>query len=323
MPFPRCLAFLAASTLAFAAQAQSDFPQRPVRMVVPYAAGGPTDILARTLADDMSKQLNQPVVVDNRPGASGLLAMRLVAKAPADGYTVLFTSLGHTVNPLIFKDAGYHPVQDFAPLSLVTTSGALLVVGANEPYRSVAELVAASRAAGSRISYGSAGHGGSAHLTAELLRVQSKGGVMQHVPYKGNGPAVQDLMGGQITFMFYPSSTVGELLATKRIRALATTSPQRDAAFPDLPTMKELGFSNFEATHPWAGAFAPAGTPPDVVAKLSAALQESVRTGKLREVLLRSGSTTIGSTAQEFARFVESDALRWKQIVDAAEIKAE
>lgn len=317
------LSIVLCSAVAIGAHAQSDFPQRPVRLVVPYAAGGPTDILARTLAEDMSRHLSQPVIVDNRPGASGLLATRVVAKSPADGYTVLFTSLGHTVNPLLFKEPGYHPVRDFAPISLVTSSPAVLVVGANQPFRSVEDLLEAARKPGSRVSFGSSGVGGSAHLTGELLRAQSKGASLQHVPYKGNGPAIQDLMGGQTTFMFYPASTVAELLATKKIRALATTFAQRDASLPDVPTMKELGFADFENSHPWVGGFAPAGTPPDIVAKLSTAMQQSVQAGKLREALIRSGSTTIGSTPEEFARFVASDVSRWRLIVEAAGIKPE
>lgn len=316
-------ALLACTVFAGAAHASTDFPQRTIRLVVPYAAGGPTDNHARVLAEDMSKSLSQTVIVENRPGASGLLATRLVAKSPPDGYTILFTSLGHTVNPLLFKDPGYHPIDDFAPISLTMAGPAVLVVGTGQPYKTVDELLTAARASDGRVSFGSSGIGGSSHLAGELLKAQAKGATMQHVPYKGNAPAVQDLMGGQITFMFYPASSIGDLLTTGKLRALAVTTPERSASFPDVPTLKELGFKDFENSHPWVGGFAPAGTPPEVVAKLSKAMQESVRTGKLKEALQRHEVLIIGSTPEEFADFVKSDSERWKGIVAAAGIKPE
>lgn len=225
------------------------------------------------------------------------------------------------VNPLLFKNAGYDPIKDFTPISLVGSSPAMLVVGADQPYQTVDELVSAARAEGARISYGSSGHGGSSHLTGELLKKQIGVDSIQHIPYKGNAPAVQDLIGGQISFMFYPVSAIAELLNSKRLRALATTASERDPSFPEVPTMQELGYSGFEYSHPWVGMVGPAGIPPAVVEKLSASIQEAVASGKLRELLVNSASTPIGNSAAEFAEFLVSDTQRWGALIEDAGIE--
>jgi tripartite-type tricarboxylate transporter receptor subunit TctC len=296
------------------------YPDKPIRMIVPYSAGGPTDITARALAEDMGQQFGQTIIVDNRPGATGLIATRFVARAAPDGYTLLYTSLNHTVNPLLMKDADYDPIKDFAPISQVSSSPAMLIIGADQPYRTLKDLVDAAKGEKSRISFGSAGYGGSSHLAGEMLRKQT-GADMLHVPFKGNGPAVVDLMSGQITFMFYPYSGLPELLSGKRVRGLAVTTAERDPRFPDIPTMKELGYPNFENSHPWTGLLAPAGTPQAIIDKLANAVKRSVATGKVRERGEQTGSVMIGSTPAEFAKFIAQDSDRWRQIIAEAGLK--
>lgn len=300
----------------------TDFPDKPVRIVIPFAAGGPTDVAGRIMAEDMSKVLGQPVIVENRPGANGVIATRYVAKAPADGYTLLFTSLNHTVNPHLLKAPGYDPSKDFAPISLVSSSPSILIVGTVQPFKSMQELVAAGKAKDSRVTFGSAGHGGSAHLAGELLKKQS-GAQFLHVPFKGNGPAATDLMGGQITFMFYPTSGIKSLLDSGKVRPLAITSAQRSPAYPNIPTMKEQGLEGFENAHSWLGLLAPAGTPAAVVNKLFDAVKKSGDAGRLREQLVSSGSSLIINNPAEFSQYIVQDLLRWKAVIESAGIQPE
>jgi len=309
--------------LPTSAGAQSaEFPDKPIRIVIPFAAGGPTDVAGRIMAEDMSKTLGQPVVVENRPGGNGVIATRFVAKAPADGYTLLFTSLNHTVNPHLLKAPGYDPAKDFAPISLVSSSPSILIVGTVQPYKSMQELVAAGKAKDSRITFGSAGHGGSAHLAGELLKKQS-GAQFLHVPFKGNGPAATDLMGGQITFMFYPTSGIKSVLDSGKVRPLAITSAQRSPAYPNIPTMKEQGLEGFENAHSWLGLLAPAGTSASVVNKLHDAVRKSADSGRLKETITSSGSSLIVNTPAEFSQYIVQDLLRWKAVIESAGIQPE
>lgn len=307
--------------LPLAAQ-PAEFPDKPIRIVIPFAAGGPTDVAGRIMAEDMSKVLGQPVIVENRPGGNGVIATRFVAKAPADGYTLLFTSLNHTVNPHLLKAPGYDPSKDFAPISLVSSSPSILIVGTVQPFKSMQELVAAGKAKDSRVTFGSAGHGGSAHLAGELLKKQS-GAQFLHVPFKGNGPAATDLMGGQITFMFYPTSGIKSLLDSGKVRPLAITSAQRSPAYPNIPTMKEQGLEGFENAHSWLGLLAPTGTPAGVINKLFDAVKKSGDAGRLRETLVSSGSSLIINTPAEFSQYIVQDLLRWKAVIESAGIQPE
>ena len=311
----RLVTFLAAAILLTGqATAAQGWPEKSIKMLVPYSAGGPTDIQARALADDMGRTLGQSVVVENIPGATGLIATRTVARAEPDGYTLLYTSLNHTVNPLLRKDAAYDPVKDFAPISLVSSSPAMLIVGLNSPYHTLQELVNAAKSESSRVSFGSSGYGGSAHLAGEMLREQTKTHML-HVPFKGNGPAVVDVMSGEVTFMFYPFSGLPELMSGKRVRGLAVTTQERDPRFADVPTMKELGYKDFENSHPWTGLLAPAGTPQAVIDQLAAAVKQSVDSGRLKERGEQTGSSLHGSTPAEFTQFIIQDRDRWQKII--------
>jgi tripartite-type tricarboxylate transporter receptor subunit TctC len=314
---------LSLAIIGLPAPAQTaEYPDKPIRIVIPFAAGGPTDVAGRMMAEDMSKTLGQAVVVENRPGGNGVIATRYVAKAAPDGYTLLFTSLNHTVNPHLLKAPGYDPSRDFAPISLVTSSPSILIVGAVQPYKSMQELVAAGKARDSRVTFGSAGHGGSAHLAGELLKKQS-GAQFLHVPFKGNGPAATDLMGGQITFMFYPTSGIKSLLESGKVRPLAITSAQRSPAYPNIPTMKEQGLEGFENAHSWLGLLAPAGTSAAIVNKLHDAVRKSADAGRLKEQILSSGSSFIVNTPSEFGQYIVQDLLRWKAVIESAGIQPE
>ncbi|WP_028605950.1 tripartite tricarboxylate transporter substrate binding protein [Ottowia thiooxydans] len=290
------------------------YPVKPIKLVVPFAAGGPTDATARALAEDLTKALGVAVVVENRAGANGLIATQAVAAAAPDGYTLIYTSLNHNVNPLLMKNPRYDPVKDFVPISQVVSSPLMLIVSTGLPYRSLADLIAAAKAGKSTISFGSAGTGGSAHLAAELLKKQA-GVNMLHVPYKGSAPAVQDVIGSQITFIFNPFGGLADLLAGKRVRGLATTTAVRDPRYPDVPTMKELGFVGFEEAHPWSGLLAPAGTPQSVIDAVFKAVRTSVTSGAVRDRGAQVGQEIVGSTPDEFTAFLKRDKERWTKII--------
>nr|MBF0681582.1 tripartite tricarboxylate transporter substrate binding protein [Pseudomonas sp.] len=317
-------ALAAALSLGTLTHAQaSDFPAQPVRMVIGYAAGGPTDITARALAQDLAPLLGQSVVVENRPGASASIAADYVAKSSPDGYTVLVTSLTHTINPLMLPSANYDPVTDYTPVALLTGGPGILVVGESQPYKSVKELVDAAKAKPGTISYGSSGNGGSAHLTGALLASQA-GVEMLHVPYKGNGPALNDVMAGHIAFMFSPLNGLNELISSGRLRALGITSSERNPMFPDVPTMKEAGFNGFgDEVAPWIGILAPPGTPADRVQHLSDAALKVLADpdSATRKHLASNGSLANPKGPEDFKAFLVQDTERWKRVLDAAGIE--
>ncbi len=317
------LALLSLSLALTAVMAAAQpYPRKPVRIIVTFAAGGPTDGIARVLAQDMSVMLGQTIVVENRTGANGQIGTVAAARATADGYTLLYNSLNHTINALLMKAPGYDPIKDFEPITLVQTSPSVLIVGAAQPWQSVQDLVQAAKAKNSAITFGSAGVGGSAHLTAELLRSQVATG-MTHVPFRGNAPALVDVISGQVSFMFHPMSGLNDFIAGKRVRALGITTAQRHRLFPDLPTMKELGFSGFEESHPWSGMLAPAGTPRAIINQLSAVLLKSMANGGIKKRAEVYGTTLIGGSPEDFRRFLVNDAARWRRVISNAGIKTE
>jgi tripartite-type tricarboxylate transporter receptor subunit TctC len=318
---PALLAFVLALAAAFAVA--QPYPRKPVRIIVTFAAGGPTDGIARVLAQDMSAMLGQTIVVENRTGANGQIGTVAAARATADGYTLLYNSLNHTINSLLMRSPGYDPIKDFEPITLVQTSPSVLIVGAAQPWQSVQDLVQSAKAKNSAMTFGSAGVGGSAHLTAELLRSQVAAANMTHVPFRGNAPALVDVMSGQVSFMFHPMSGLNDFIAGKRVRALGITTAQRHRLFPDLPTMKELGFSGFEESHPWSGMLAPAGTPRAIIDQLSVVLLKAMANGGIKKRAEVYGTTLIGGTPEDFRRFLVNDAARWRKVIRNAGIKAE
>jgi tripartite-type tricarboxylate transporter receptor subunit TctC len=317
--------FLLAATLALAAVVASAqvYPHKPIRIIVTFAAGGPTDGIARTLAQDMSATLGQSVIVENRTGANGQIGTVAAARATPDGYTLIYNSLNHTINSLLMKNPGYHPIKDFTPITLALFSSSVLVVGTAQPWQSLQDLVQAAKAnPGGIITFGSAGIGGSAHLTAELFRSQA-GVNMTHVPFRGNGPALVDVIAGQVSFIFHPMGGLHEYVVGKRVRALGITTTQRHALYQDVPTMKELGFTGFEEAQSWSGMLAPAGVSRAIVDKLSAAIRQSMETGGLKKRAETYGQTLVGGTPEDFQRFLVKDGERWQRVLRSAGIKAE
>ncbi len=299
------------------------YPSKPIRMVVGFAAGGPTDVIARVLAQDMSATLGVSVLVDNKTGANSLIATKEVKAADADGYTVLFASLSHNVNALLLKErAGYDPLKDFAPISNAAMLPLVAVTAANSPYHTLPDLIKAARTGEGVVSFGSAGNGGSGHLAAELLGTMAKV-QMTHVPFRGNGPALTEVMAGRVSFTFYPIIGIAEYVNQKRLRVLAVGTSKRLPEFPDAPTMAESGFPGFDETAPWVGLLAPAGTPREAIDKLHDAMVKALAKPAVKERLRSLGAIPVGDTPAQFATYLKQDQQRWQRVIQSAGIKAE
>ncbi len=314
--------FLLVAFFANLAVAQS-YPDKPVRMVVGYSAGGPTDVIARLIAQDMSATLGQSVVVENKTGANGLIGTLEVKRAPADGYTVLMTTLSHNVNAILMAEKKpYDPIADFAPVGLVCSLPLVLVTRGDSPANSLADLINEAKAKPEQVSYASAGNGGSAHLAAALLATLSKTR-MTHVPFRGNAPALTEVMAGRVSFMFYPMVGISEQVAQKRLKALAVSTPQRHADYPGVPTMAEAGFPGFEEYTQGLGVVAPRGTPPAVIERLNAAVRASLGKAETKTRLAALGAITQASSPAEFTAWLKQDAERWARVIKAAGVKEE
>jgi tripartite-type tricarboxylate transporter receptor subunit TctC len=311
-----------AATSSFTASAQ-DFPNKPIKLVVGYAAAGPTDVIARIIGQEISTTLGQPVVVENKAGANGNIGTEFVARAPADGYTLIVNTLSHNVNPLLNSGVvKYDPVKDFTPVSLAVVLPQLLVVANDSPFQTLGDLVKAAKATPEKITYGSAGNGGSAHLAAELL-AQRSNAKMTHIPFKGNGPALTEVMAGRVNFMFYPMIGVASHVADKKLRILGVTTDKRHPDFPTVPTMAEAGFPGFEAYVGPVGFLAPAGTPANAIQKLSAAIRTALLKPELRDRLRGLGAVVVGSTPEEYREWLKGDSQRWSQLIKTAQIKGD
>lgn len=311
---------LAVCPLVAAAQ---PYPSKPVKIVIGFAAGGPTDVIARVIAQDMTASLGQAFIVENRPGANAIIATEFVARAAPDGYTVLFSSLSLLVNAILLEGrAKYDPFKDFAPVSNAALLPMVIVTGPQSAFNSMRELIALAKAKPGELSYGTSGHGGSTHLAGAMLE-NATGTKMINVPFKGNGPALAEVMGGRVTFMFYPAVGIAEQVAAKRLKVLAVATAAPHADFPGVPTMAEAGLSGFEATAPWVGMLAPAGTPAPIVNRLSEAMRKSIARPETRERMKQLGAITVGDTPAEFAAFLKKDHERWAQVIKASGVKAE
>ncbi len=317
----RAAAALAITCVAAIAHAQG-FPNHPVRIVVPFPAGGTTDILARAVADRFTQDLGQPFIVDNRPGAGGNLGAELVAKAAPDGYTLLMGTVGtHAINPSLYARMPYDHVKDFAPVFLVAGVPNVLVVNPSLPVNTVAELIAYAKANPGKLDFASSGSGTSIHLSGELFKVMA-GVSMQHIPYKGSSPALQDLIGGRVQLMFdnLPSSL--PFIKAGKLRAIAVTSTARAAALPDIPTIAEAGLPGFEASS-WFGLLAPANTPADVVARLNAEGNKWLASPEARDKLLSQGAIAAGGSSADFAAHITAETAKWAKVVKASGAKVE
>ncbi|PLP99502.1 Bug family tripartite tricarboxylate transporter substrate binding protein [Cupriavidus pauculus] len=316
MGIPRlAAAWIAATVFSFgmAGSAQAAWPDRPIRLIVPTAAGGTTDIAARLVGKRMSEILGQPIVVDNRAGGAGIIGSQALLQAPADGYTIMMGNIGpNAINYALYRQLPYKP-QDFAPITLVVSVPNVLVVNAKVPAHNVAELVTLAKSQPGQLSFGSSGTGQSVHLSGELFRKRAGIDVI-HVPYKGAAPAVADLVAGQVTMMVdnLPSS-LPQIQAGK-LRALAVTSAARVAELPDVPTMKEAGFDDFQVTA-WFGLVARAGTPPALIANLQKAAATALADPQVKSRLAELGGQAGGDTPEHFGQFIDQERQRWARVV--------
>lgn len=316
------MAAIAAAVLAAGgtASAQSPFPSKAVHIFVPYAAGGGVDILARTLGDVVSKQWGQSVVVENRPGAGGVVASQALVAAPPDGYTLIVVASGHATNPFLYPKIPYDTFKDFTPISLLASSPNILLVRADSPYRTLADLIAAARARPGSLAFAHAGNGTSTHLAGELFKNLAKVDI-NAIPYKGGALAINDLLGGQIPMSFNNGpESVGQI-AAGAVRVLAVTTAARAPFLPDVPSMSETvpGYD----TEVWWGLLGPAGMPLDLVTKLSSDFVAALNTETVKERLSKLGATPIGGSARQFDEKIRADYKKWGPIIEAAGMKAE
>lgn len=314
--------YVASAFAAGHSQAQQAYPTKPIRMICPFPPGGTTDVVARLVAQKLTEAWGQQVVVDNRPGAGGIIGTEIVAKAAPDGYTVLLGSITtHAVNPALYKKLNFDPVKDFAPVSLVVSSPQLLAVHPSVAAKSVKELIALAKAKPGQLNYASAGTGTSPHLTFELFK--SMAGIdVVHVPYKGTGPAITDLIGGQVQMMITGVVALMPHVKSGKLRGLGVTSAKRVAALPDLSTIIESGIPGFDVSS-WFGVFLPGGTPKPIIAKMNAEIRKILEVPEVRQRLIGQGADPASNTPEEFAAYVKAEMARWGKVVRDTGAKAD
>ncbi len=313
--------------LALPVAAQSNWPIRPVKIVVPFAPGGTTDILARAVAPELSRALGQPFIVENRAGAGGNLGADVVAKSPADGYTILMGTVGtHGINKALYDKMPFDPVKDFAPITLVAGVPNVMIMNTEKArslgINNVADFVRVAKASPGKFNMASSGNGTSIHLAGELFKSMS-GTFMLHFPYRGSGPALLDMLAGNMDVMFDNLPSSMPHIKSGKLKALAVTSAQRSAVLPDVPTIEEAGkLKGYEASS-WFGLLAPAGTPPDIVNRIQQEVAKSLNSPAIKEKLLAQGAIPSGNTPQEFARMIDTEIKKWAQVVKASGAKVD
>ena len=321
----KTLAALAAAAwcgLTGSAGAQS-YPAKPVKVLVGFAAGGPTDVIARIVAQDMTQSLGQSFVVENRPGANAIIATEAVARSAPDGYTLLFSSLSLLVNAILMEGkVQYDPFKDFAPVSNAAVLPMVVVTSPETRINSMQDLIVRARAKPGELSYATSGNGGSTHLAGAMLE-NATGTKMINVPFKGNGPALAEVMAGRVTFMFYPIVGIADQVSAKKLKVLAVGTPGPHADFPAVPTLEQSGLPGFEETAPWVGVLAPAGTPAPAVNRLAEEMRKSLARRETQERMKALGAVTVADTPAEFAAFLKKDHERWARVIKAAGVKAE
>ena len=312
-----CLALVGFPALA------QQYPAKPVKIVVGFAPGGPTDVIARLLAQHMTNSMGQPVVVENKSGANGLIATEEVALAKPDGYLLIFNSVGHNANQILTPDrVKYDPIKSFSPITFVATLPMIIVTGYASPFDTLGNLIAQGKTNPGTITFGSAGNGSSPHLAGELLK--SKTGVdMTHIPFRGSGPALMEVIAGRVSFMFYPSVGAAEYISSKRLKALAIASKLHNPELALVPTTDELGLPGLERTASWVGLLAPAGTPEAVVQKLASEVNKVVAMPEARDRLRTLGAVTVGGSPAEFGAFLKSDYEYQSMVIKTAGVKGE
>ena len=313
----RALIVAAAGLAAPLVQAQA-WPDKPIHFVVPYPPGGGTDVIARIVQERFQQLLGQPIVIDNRGGAAGSLGTDVVAKSAPDGYTVLFTLSSHTINPAIYTKLPFDTERDFAPVGMVASLPQILVANPQFAPNTVAELTALAKAKPGAISFGSVGNGSPGHLAGELYKLRT-GTQLQHVPYRGGGPAMNDVLGGQIPLLWVSIPAAAQFVKLGKVKALAVSTLKRSAAFPNVPTMQEAGVADFNVDS-WYAIFVPARTPQSVVDKLNRALNSIVQDPAIREKLLQQGAEGTGGTPQALGQTVTAEIARWAKLAKEANI---
>jgi len=312
------LAPLALPTRAFA---QGAYPDKPVRFLVPYPPGGGTDVIARIVQDKFRVALGQPIIIENRGGAGGSIGTEVVSKAAPDGYTVLFTLSSHTINPAIYSKLSFDTAKDFDPVGTVCSLPQILVANPSFAANTVQELVALAKAKPGAYSYASVGNGSPGHLAGEMLKLRT-GTQMTHIPYRGGGPAVTDVVGGQVPLLWVSIPAAAQFVKQKQLKALAVSTVKRSAAFPDVPTVQESGIADFEVDS-WYAMFVPAKTPRPIVDKLNAALNTVLKDPEVRDKLLAQGSEAVGGTPEQLGAVVTAELPKWVKLVKDANIKAD
>ena len=314
-------ALMAAAT----AQAQNGdgttYPNKPIRMIVPYPPGGGTDVIARIVQERFSTLLGQQVLIDNKGGAAGSIGTDVTAKAPHDGYTLLFTLSSHTINPSIYSKLPFDTSRDFAPVGMVASLPQILVANPQFPANNVAELVALAKAKPGSITFASVGNGSPGHLAGELLKLRT-GTEMTHVPYRGGGPAVTDVMGGQVPLLWVSIPAAAQFVKSGKLKALAVSTLKRSASFPNIPTMQEAGIADFEVDS-WYAIFVPAKTPKPIIDKLNKVINTVVHEPEIRDKLLAQGSEGVGGTPAALGQVVDTELVRWAKLAKEANIRAD
>jgi tripartite-type tricarboxylate transporter receptor subunit TctC len=322
----RIVTFLLYTTLLAAVSAsthaQSSYPAKAIRFVVPFPAGGPLDIVARAIGQELNRSWGQPVVIDNRPGAGGNIGADYVAKAAPDGYTLLMGAVStHAINVTLYSKLPYDPIKDFAPITLVTSVPNVLVVHPSVPAKTVRELIAVAKARPGQLNFASGSTGSAGHLAGELFKTMA-GVDMVHIPYKGAGPAVVDLLAGHVSLMFDNLASGLPNIKASRVRAIAVTTLRRSPFLPDLPTISESGLPGFDIGT-WFGVFAPGGTPRDIVGKLNTEIVRILNTPSMKERLANLGAEPMGNKSEEFAAFIKSEIPKYAKVIKASGAKAD
>jgi tripartite-type tricarboxylate transporter receptor subunit TctC len=315
------VAFAACVLILLAGPACAAWPERIIKIVVPFAPGGGTDVVARTLAQEMAKDLGASIIIENKPGAGTIIGTQAVATSEGDGYTLLMGTFANAVNPSLYAKLPYDQHRDLAPVALVARSFNIVVVNPNSEFKSIRDLIAAAKAAPDKLSYGTYGTGTSAHLAGELFK-HIAGINLTTVPYKGAAPAITDLVGGQIHVMFTTVASCASLVEGRQLRALAVTSAERSEAFPNLPTVAEAGVPGYSAES-WYGLFAPAKTPPEIIDRLNKAAAVAVKADAFKKLSVNEGLVMVASPPGELDRYFHEQEARWRQVIQDAGIKAD